>query len=42
MGYRYGENTAPFDHPCGANGQINFLDIARFKLEHDLRTSVVA
>ncbi|CAO3595922.1 unnamed protein product [Absidia cylindrospora] len=36
VGYRYGENTTPFDHPCGINRQINFLDVARMKLEHDL------
>ncbi|CAO3595912.1 unnamed protein product [Absidia cylindrospora] len=35
-GYRYGENTTPFDHPCGINRQINFLDVARMKLEYDL------
>ncbi|ORZ09932.1 hypothetical protein BCR42DRAFT_470366 [Absidia repens] len=36
VGYRYGENTTPFDHPCGINRQINFLDVARMKLEYDL------
>ncbi|ORZ13521.1 hypothetical protein BCR42DRAFT_65294 [Absidia repens] len=40
VGYRYGENTTPFAHPCGINRQINFLDVARMKLEHDLAKKV--